>query len=188
MTSEERLRVLDACHFNGCSIGKINFGDVHIDDIHIDQRKMTSEHNAKEDDRKEEDDHWQYAEEVDSDEVFGNDEENVNIAKDDRFERAIAAVGRSPYFKYQYDWTWTKVASEDDRVGLPVLKTEEYINKLSVLKVEKIPSRTDIDFHYSKVHQNGSVYSFADTQKDKEVDRRNKLINTFIGEYNKRKD
>lgn len=108
------------------------------------------------------------------------------VSKDERFRRAVLAVQDSPYFKYQYDWTWAKVAMADDRVGLTALQTDELISKLKELKVRKVPSRYDIDQHYSKVHRNGHGYTFEETKNETEKDRRNKIITTFIAEYNKR--
>lgn len=106
------------------------------------------------------------------------------VSKDERFRRAVLAVQDSPYFKYQYDWTWAKVAMADDRVGLTALQTDELIRMLAEIKVSRLPKPIDINKHYCKVHRKGQAYTFEDTNKDNETERRNKIIITFIREYN----
>lgn len=103
--------------------------------------------------------------------------------KDERMSRALNAVFRDRCFEHLYDWTWVKIAMEDERIGISFDKTPSYLSYLQTHIDTHLPDVSMLNKYLSKVTRDGETYRFLDTKDPKETIRRNNVIRRFISAF-----
>ena len=108
----------------------------------------------------------------------------------DRFvTQALAVLLQNGVMTHPFDYTWIMVAIGDGAVeGMGGFKSpQSFMDYLSSLGVEHIPSRTTLSTFYNKVWGTYPDWEFFDTEDPQEILRRKNVVRQLISALNKAK-
>ncbi len=107
--------------------------------------------------------------------------------KDRHFALALEVLERNKTIRYLYDYTWIMVAIGDDAIkGLGAFRSpQSFMDYLSGLGVERIPSRTTLSSFNNKVVGTYPDWEFTDTDDPQEILRRKNVVRQLISALNK---
>ena len=113
--------------------------------------------------------------------VYETDEINRRMAL------ALKILKENRAIRYSYDYTWIMVAIGDGVVkGLSGFKSpQSFMEYLSSLGVEKVPSRTTLSTWFGKVLGRYPDWEFTDTKDPKEIMRRKNIVRQLLSALNK---
>ena len=102
---------------------------------------------------------------------------------------ALKTLRQNNTIRRRYDYTWIMVAIGDGAIkGLGGFKSpQSFMDYLSSLGVERIPSRTTLSTFYNKVVGKYPHWEFTDTDDPHEIMRRKNVVRQLISALNKAK-
>ena len=108
---------------------------------------------------------------------------------DYRMALALETLRQNNTIRRLYDYTWIMVAIGDGAIkGLGGFKSpQSFMDYLSSLGVERIPSRTTLSTFYNKVLGTYPDWEFTDTEDPQEILRRKNVVKQLISALNKAK-
>ena len=108
---------------------------------------------------------------------------------DYRMALALETLRQNNTIRHLYDYTWIMVAIGDGAIkGLGGFKSpQSFMDYLSSLGVERIPSRTTLSTFYNKVLGTYPDWEFTDTEDPQEILRRKNVVKQLISALNKAK-
>ena len=103
-----------------------------------------------------------------------------------RMALALKILKENRAIRYSYDYTWIMVAIGDGVVnGLSGFKSpQSFMEYLSSLGVEKIPSRTTLSTWFGKVLGRYPLWEFSDTKDPNEIMRRKNIVRQLLSALN----
>ena len=104
-----------------------------------------------------------------------------------RMALALKMLKQNGAVRYGYDYTWIMVAIGDGVVeGLGGFKSpQSFMDYLSSLGVEHVPSRTTLSTWFGKVLGTYPNWEFIDTNDPQEIQRRKNVIRQLVSALNK---
>ena len=120
-------------------------------------------------------------------------QESTDYGLDDmdcRMAYALEVLKRNKTIRHLYDYTWLMVAIGDGAIeGMGAFKSpQSFMDYLSSLGVECIPSRTTLSTFYNKVLGKYPDWEFTDTEDPQEILRRKNVVRQLISALNKAKN
>ena len=108
---------------------------------------------------------------------------------DCRMALALEVLRQNNTIRHLYDYTWIMVAIGDGAIeGMGGFKSpQSFMDYLSSLGVEHIPSRTTLSTFYNKVWGTYPDWEFTDTEDPQEILRRKNVVRQLISALNKAK-
>lgn len=108
---------------------------------------------------------------------------------DRKMALALETLRQNNTIRRLYDYTWIMVAIGDGAIeGLGAFKSpQSFMDYLSSLGVEHIPSRTTLSTFYNKVLGTYPNWEFTDTDDPQEILRRKNVVRQLISALNKAK-
>ena len=108
---------------------------------------------------------------------------------DYRMALALETLRQNNTVRHLYDYTWIMVAIGDGAIkGLGGFKSpQSFMDYLSSLGVERLPSRTTLSTFYNKVLGTYPDWEFTDTEDPQEIMRRKNVVRQLISALNKAK-
>ena len=99
---------------------------------------------------------------------------------------ALKILKENRAIRYSYDYTWIMVAIGDGVVnGLSGFKSpQSFMEYLSSLGVEKVPSRTTLSIWFGKVLGRYPLWEFSDTKDPNEIMRRKNIVRQLLSALN----
>lgn len=105
--------------------------------------------------------------------------------RDRRFAYAVGKVKDEGLIKFDYDWAWIELYCEG-QWGLELFSSpQSFLDYLKIVGVEDLPLRTSVSRKLSAVKGEYPSWTFTDTAKPREVQRRKLIVGRFIFHYNK---
>jgi hypothetical protein len=103
-----------------------------------------------------------------------------------RMALALKMLKQNGAMRYGYDYTWIMVAIGDGVVkGLGGFKSpQSFMDYLSSLGVEHVPSRTTLSTWFGKVLGTYPDWEFIDTNDPQEIQRRKNVIRQLVSALN----
>lgn len=104
-----------------------------------------------------------------------------------RMALALKTLKQNGTMRYGYDYTWVMAAIGDGAVeGLSAFKSpQRYMDYLTSLGVEHVPSRTTLSTWFGKVYGTYPDWIFTDTQDPQEILRRKNVVRQLVSALNK---
>jgi len=104
-----------------------------------------------------------------------------------RMALALKILKENRAIRYSYDYTWIMVAIGDGVVkGLSGFKSpQSFMEYLSSLGVEKVPSRTTLSTWFGRVIGKYPDWDFTDTKDPNEIMRRKNIVRQLLSALNK---
>lgn len=110
---------------------------------------------------------------------------SADTERDRRFAYAARKVREEGLLKNDYDWAWIELYCEG-QWGLELFSsTQSFLDYLKMIGVEELPQRTSVSRKLSVVKGEYPSWTFTDTAKPREVQRRKLIVGRFIFHYNK---
>ena len=108
---------------------------------------------------------------------------------DCRMALGLETLKQNNTIRHLYDYTWIMVAIGDGAIeGLGGFKSpQSFMDYLSSLGIEHIPSRTTLSTFYNKVWGTYPDWEFTDTEDPQEILRRKNVVRQLISALNKAK-
>ena len=102
---------------------------------------------------------------------------------------ALEVLRQNKTIRHLYDYTWIMVAIGDGAIkGIGGFKSpQSFMDYLSSLGVEHIPSRTTLSTFYNKVWGTFPDWEFTDTDDPQEILRRKNVVRQLISALNRAK-
>ena len=106
---------------------------------------------------------------------------------DRRMTIALRLLKEAGAIRYAYDYTWIMVAINDGAIkGMGEFKSpKSFMNYLSSLGIEHVPSRSLLSAWYGKVYGTYPNWEFMDTQDPQEILRRKNVVRQLISMLNR---
>lgn len=106
-----------------------------------------------------------------------------------RMALALHTLKQNGALRFRYDYTWIMVAIGDGAIeGMSGFKSpQSYMDYLTGLGVEHVPSRTTLSSWFGKVFGTYPEWEFIDTQDPQEIMRRKNVVRQLISALNKAK-
>ena len=100
---------------------------------------------------------------------------------------ALEVLRQNKTIRYLYDYTWIMVAIGDGAInGMGGFKSpQKFMDYLSSLGVERIPSRTTLSTFNNNVFGTYPDWEFTDTEDPQEILRRKNVVRQLISALNK---
>ena len=108
---------------------------------------------------------------------------------DRRMALALEVLRQNKTIRYLYDYTWIMVAIGDGVIkGMGGFRSpQKFMDYLSSLGVERIPSRTTLSTFNNNVFGTYPDWEFTDTDDPQEILRRKNVVRQLISALNKTK-
>lgn len=106
---------------------------------------------------------------------------------DRRMALALSVLRQNGAFEHLYDYTWIMVAIGDGAVnGMGAFRSpQKFMDYLTALGVERVPSRTTLSETYAKVIGTYPDWTFLDTEDPQEILRRKNVVRQLISALNR---
>jgi hypothetical protein len=106
-----------------------------------------------------------------------------------RMALALQTLKQNGALRFGYDYTWIMVAIGDGAIeGMGGFRSpQSYMDYLTGLGVEHVPSRTTLSSWFGKVFGTYPEWEFIDTQDPQEIMRRKNVVRQLISALNKAK-
>lgn len=106
---------------------------------------------------------------------------------DCRMALALEVLKQNKTIRYLYDYTWIMVAIGEGAInGMSAFKSpQSFMDYLSNLGIESIPSRTTLSTFNNKVWGTYPDWEFTDTEDPQEILRRKNVVRQLISALNK---
>lgn len=109
----------------------------------------------------------------------------TDIERDRRFAYAARKVREEGLLKNDYDWAWIELYCER-QWGLELFSSpQSFLDYLKMIGVEDLPLRTSVSRKLSVVKGEYPSWTFTDSAKPREVQRRKLIVGRFIFHFNK---
>ena len=104
-----------------------------------------------------------------------------------RMALALKMLKQNGVVRFGYDYTWIMTAIGDGAIaGLAGFKSpQNFMNYLTSLGVEHVPSRTTLSTWYGRVLGKYPNWEFTDTQDSQEILRRKNVVRQLLSALNK---
>ena len=110
---------------------------------------------------------------------------SADNVRDRRFAYAARKVREEGLLKNDYDWAWIELYCEG-QWGLELFSSpQSFLDYLKLVGVEDLPLRTSVSRKLSVVKGEYPSWTFTDTAKPREVQRRKLIVGRFIFHFNK---